>query len=145
MKHNFQSHLNVDTVQLRKFTSSKSGYSIWATGEHVLDVSINNWGPIGYASSGENPCASCFFMLDNSSWIIWKKVMLFTTHITPQTTLPPFFRTFHALLTPNIIFASIFLHMKMTYLIHTFRINVCMCSRYRGQIQMQKLKPKAMN
>lgn len=39
-----------------------------ARGEQGCGVSINNGGPMVYASSGENPCESWFFMLDNSSW-----------------------------------------------------------------------------
>lgn len=39
-----------------------------ARGEQGCGVSINNGGPTVYASSGENPCESWFFMLDNSSW-----------------------------------------------------------------------------
>lgn len=55
-------------IALRKFTSSKSGNSISTSGEHDRGVSIHNWDPNGYATSGENPSRSCFFMWDNSSW-----------------------------------------------------------------------------
>lgn len=71
-------------------------------------------------------------------FIIWKKTMLFTntTHIAPQT-LPPFFRTFLILLTPNIILANIFLHKKMNGLIHSFQDKrVHVQYRYMVQIQM---------
>lgn len=50
------------------FTSSGSGKSNWARGEHGRGVSMNNGAPNGYTSSGENPCESCFLMLDNSSF-----------------------------------------------------------------------------
>lgn len=56
------------------FTSSKPGKSKWARGEHGRGVSMNNGAPNGYASSsGENPCKSCFLMLDNSSFIARKE------------------------------------------------------------------------
>lgn len=55
-------------IQSINFTSWISRYSIWARGEQGRGVSINNRGPKGYASSGENPCKSSSFMLDNSSW-----------------------------------------------------------------------------
>ncbi len=38
-----------------------------ARGEQGRGVSINNEAPKVYASSGENPCESWIFMLDNSS------------------------------------------------------------------------------
>ena len=105
----FNSQLNGDAI-LRRFTSLKSGNSIWASGEHGLGVSINNGGPNGYASSGENPCNSCFFMLDNSSWKTRKKscyLHLNTTRLFLCKQLHNnFCLVFQILHTPNIIFAS---------------------------------------
>lgn len=58
---------------LNDVTSSKAWNSIWARGEQGRGVSINKGAPNGYASSGENSCRSCFFMLNNSSWSRGKK------------------------------------------------------------------------
>jgi hypothetical protein len=46
-----------------------------------------------------------------------------TTHVTLQTTLLPIFITIHILLTPHIIFASIFLHKKCLVQSLVSRIN----------------------